>query len=572
MPIKWKSKVILAKIESAYGVDPTPTGAANAMLMTGVELSPMEGEDVSRDLEFPYLAAQGMIPVGLRVRLRGKVELAPSGAAGTAPAWGPLLRACGVAETIVTDTSVTYEPITDSMESVAIHFWIGGTQHKMLGVRGDATLRFTAQGLPYIEFDLTGLYTEPAEATPATPTLTGFQTPLVVTDTNTPTFTVDDGGGAVSLVMREFQMALGNQVEPRLLVRSESIIIPDRAEAVTVHVEAVPVSTFNPYALASAQTPVEVVLVHGTDAGAVATLDLPHRPGQAPDRLREPAEHPGMAARPDPAADRRQRPVEPGADIAFVPVRPSAVLASCPGVTVHAQARAKSHLQPRRPRPGADRRRPSRGDLSGALSRAADRARRRVRFPHRGRDPRIPRRDGRSSGRDQRRKGPVAALQRRAPRPGDRPALRPPGAARRLPQGGGGRRRGKLTWAARAWVSGGLDEGAGDDDDEAVADARRWGLGEDAVDAIRGALSGNTGDGAGVWPQHVAIVTAFLACATQWRTTVAPAGDGFKLLWLGLDYAGARAGVEAAGLALDPDIWAGVRIMEAAARDALNGR
>lgn len=275
MPIKWKSKVILAKIESVYGTDPTPTGAANAMLMTGVELSPMEGEDISRDLEFPYLAAQGMIPVGLRVRLRGRVELAPSGAAGTAPAWGPLIRACGVAETVSAGVSVTYEPITDSMESVAVYFWIGGTQHKILGVRGDATLRFTAQGLPYIEFDLTGLYAEPAEVAVATPTLTAFQKPLVVTDTNTPTFTVDDGGGAVSLVLREFQMALGNQVEPRLLVGSESIIIPERAEAVTAHVEAVPVSTLNPYALASAQTPVEVVLVHGTGAGTIATLTIP---------------------------------------------------------------------------------------------------------------------------------------------------------------------------------------------------------------------------------------------------------------------------------------------------------
>jgi len=122
-------------------------------------------------------------------------------------------------------------------------------------------------------------------------------------------------------------------------------------------------------------------------------------------------------------------------------------------------------------------------------------------------------------------------------------------------------------------VSGGLDEGAGDDDDEAVADARRWGLAEADVAAIRSALSGGPADQGGVWPQHVATVTAFLAAASQWRTTLSPAGEGGpRVLWLGLDYAGACAGIEAAGLALDPDIWAGIRIMEAAARDALNGR
>ena len=162
----------------AYGTDPTPTGAANAMLMTNVEFSPMEGEDVSRDLEFPYLAAQAQIPVGLRVRLRGRVELAPSGAAGTAPAWGPLLSACGVAETIVAGTSVTYDPITDDMELVTIYFWLGGTRHKIARRprqrhpalrRASAPVRSNSTSSASIR--------RRAEATPATPTLTAFQKP-----------------------------------------------------------------------------------------------------------------------------------------------------------------------------------------------------------------------------------------------------------------------------------------------------------------------------------------------------------------------------------------------------------
>ena len=274
-PIRWKSKVILFKAESSYGVDPTPTGSANAMLMTDVAYSPMEGEDVSRDLEFPYLAAQGMIPVGERVRLRGKVELAPAGTAGVAPSWGPLLRACGVSETIVSDTSVTYAPITDSQESGTLYFWIGGTKQIVKGMRGDVTLRFPAQRLPYLEFDMTGLFGDPAEATPATPTLTGFQKPLVVTKANTPTFTVNPGGGAVSLVMREFSMSLNNQVEPRLLIGTEQVIIVDRQESALARVEAVPLSTLDPFALAKAQTACAVSLIHGTVAGAIATLSIP---------------------------------------------------------------------------------------------------------------------------------------------------------------------------------------------------------------------------------------------------------------------------------------------------------
>ena len=271
MTINWKSKIILAKIEANYGVDPTPTGAANAMLMTQVSFSPMEGEDVSRDLEFPYLAAQGKIPVGLRCRLRGRVELVGSGTAGVAPAWGPLARACRAAEVIVADTSTTYNPISESMESVTIWFWIGGTKQIVKGCRGNATLRFPAQAIPYIELDVVGLYADPAEVMRPSVTLTGFQKPVIVTNANTPTFTIDD----VPLVLREFMMNLGNQVEPRLLVGSDAIVIPDGMESVTARVEAVPMSTFNPFSLARTKEAVEVVLVHGTEAGKIATVTIP---------------------------------------------------------------------------------------------------------------------------------------------------------------------------------------------------------------------------------------------------------------------------------------------------------
>lgn len=270
-PIRWKSKVILFKPEVTYGTDPTPTGAANAVLMTNVTLSPMEGDDVSRDLELPYLAAQGKIPVGLRVVLKGNVELQGSGTAGTAPAWGPLLRACGCAETIVADTSVTYNPITDSQESGTLWFWVGQTKHIVKGVRGTVVMAFTAQGIPYLQFTLTGLYADPAEVSPASPTLTAFQKPTVVTKANTPTFTVN----AVALVMRSFNLDLANTITPRLLVGDESIIITDRAEAVSARVQAVPLTTLNPFTLAKNETSVEVELVHGTVAGKIVTLDIP---------------------------------------------------------------------------------------------------------------------------------------------------------------------------------------------------------------------------------------------------------------------------------------------------------
>ncbi|WP_172298355.1 phage tail tube protein [Pseudoruegeria sp. HB172150] len=270
-PLKWRSKVLLAKIESEYGTDSTPTGAANAILATQVELSPMLGNDIDRDLETPFLGPSAMIPSELHRQLKFRVELQTAGTAGVAPAWGPLLRACACAETIVADTSVTYNPISDGHESVVIYIWVSATRYRMLGTRGNAIMMIDAQGIPYIEFTFTGLYSPATEVAQATPDLTAFQKPSVATNSNTPSFTID----ATEHVLRSFQLDLANQVENRFLIGDESIIITDKKDMIRATIQAVPVTTLDPYSLAEAQTEVAVEIVHGTVAGKIATLNAP---------------------------------------------------------------------------------------------------------------------------------------------------------------------------------------------------------------------------------------------------------------------------------------------------------
>lgn len=278
MALFWRKKVLTFKIETAYGVDATPTGAANAILAIDMACMPMEGNDVSRELDLPYLAAQGTIPAELHSKITFKVELAPSGAAGTPPAWGPLMRACGCAETILAVTSVTYNPVTDGHESATIYFNMDGTLVKMLGARGTCTLRVNAQGIPYLEFEFQGLFTAPSSAALPTADFTGFQKPQTVSKTNTPTFTLD----GEAMVMRSFALTFGNQVENRFLVGSESVLITDRAESVETVVEAVPLATLDPFALAAAQSQVPLVLTHGTGAGKIATINAPAAQMQRP--------------------------------------------------------------------------------------------------------------------------------------------------------------------------------------------------------------------------------------------------------------------------------------------------
>lgn len=97
-------------------------------------------------------------------------------------------------------------------------------------------------------------------------------------------------------------------------------------------------------------------------------------------------------------------------------------------------------------------------------------------------------------------------------------------------------------------------------------------MSEDDVAAIIATLDGAGGPDEGVWPQNATIVEAFLAASSQWRTAPIGGGPGpVGIMFIGLDYAGARAGIEASGIPVTPELWAGLRVMEAEARDALNG-
>ncbi|GEC14293.1 phage tail tube protein [Nitrobacter winogradskyi] len=277
--IKWRHQLLLAKIEASYATDPTLTGSNNAILAKNIELRPMEGEDVSRDLLQAFLSAQATVPAGLHVVISFDTELAGSGAAGTAPAWGVLAIGCGCAETISEDTSVTYSPVSDDEESLYFKYWLGGICHAFAGARGTGVLTISAQGIPTIRWTFTGLFIDPADVTRATGTFTAYQKPLIASKAHTPQFKIND----VALTMRSFAFNLGCQVERRLLVPDEKIVIVDRAESIDATVEVTALATFNPFSLAKAQTRVPVTITHGITAGNIVTVNAPTSQVRRPD-------------------------------------------------------------------------------------------------------------------------------------------------------------------------------------------------------------------------------------------------------------------------------------------------
>lgn len=274
-PIKWRSKIILVKAEplNAYGVDATPSGAVNAMLLTNVQFQPMEGQDVSRNLETPYMGGQENLPVGLYCVLTGDFELVGSGTAGTAPAWSPLIRSCGVAEVVTPGESVEYLPISEGHESVTSHFMIGVNRYVLLGGRSTGQLTINAMGIPVCRVTITGLFTVPSVAARPAVDLSAWQKPQVASKATTPVYTID----GIPFVGRDYQLNLGCEVQARMLFNQERVLIVDKAETLSVTVEAVPVDTYNPVSRAGSPTAdaprVPIVVEHGLIAGRTVRIE-----------------------------------------------------------------------------------------------------------------------------------------------------------------------------------------------------------------------------------------------------------------------------------------------------------
>ncbi len=267
----WRKMALLAKIETDYATDPTPTGSANAILANQVTLTPMAGAEVRRDLMLPYLGNQGAFLVGDYVELQFSVELAGAGDAGDVPGYGVLLRGAGMAETIVADTSVTYEPVSAANESVTMYANLDGVNHKLLGARGTFTINPSPNQIPHIAFTFRGLLVPATDTSLPSVTVSGFQTPLPVSKVNTPTFSLH----GTAMIGESLTIDIGNTVELRNLIGEDSIQITDRQSTGSAVVEAKSIASKNWFGIAAAHTKDALAFVHGTAAGNIVEINAP---------------------------------------------------------------------------------------------------------------------------------------------------------------------------------------------------------------------------------------------------------------------------------------------------------
>lgn len=270
MPLYSRKRLILAEAESTYGTDPTPTESANAIRVRNIEVTPLETETVNRELVRTFLGQSDQLLAQTRVLLNFEVELTGSGTAGTAPAYGPILEACRCTLTTVADTSNTYAPNSDAAPaSVTIYFNNDGVLHKATGCRGTFSINCEVGQIPYISFEMTGIYAAPSDTAISGPTYSNQASPLVFKNGNTSSFQVFSYAGA----LQSLSFELSNEIVYRELVGgSKSIDIVDRAPSGECVVEATTIATHDFFSDATGTSTGNLTFQHGSTAGNIVTF------------------------------------------------------------------------------------------------------------------------------------------------------------------------------------------------------------------------------------------------------------------------------------------------------------
>lgn len=154
MSILKRRSQIAAKIESVEGVAEA-LAAENAFLV----FEPTADPDIARYKRDPARENLGQLE-SLPGERQGKIsftcELAGSGTAGTAPAWGKLMKACGYGETIIPVTSVEYAPASAAVPSMTLAIYMDGIIKKIWGARGDVKLVLDKGKPGLLQFVFTG--------------------------------------------------------------------------------------------------------------------------------------------------------------------------------------------------------------------------------------------------------------------------------------------------------------------------------------------------------------------------------------------------------------------------------
>ena len=265
--------VLLAKVETTYGTDPTPTHTTNVIVAQNLDFNPVEMDTDDYAPVMPNFGQGEKIVGAIWGSLSFDVLLCGGGApAGTVPNIGTLLRACGMAQTVSAGVSVTYSLVSTGEESCTIYAYNDGILQKYIGVRGSVSFGFNARKAPVASFKFIGLNVPMTDVAMPVPTIPAMPRPVAVNKANT---AVTIGGYAIRL--ESFSIDLGNDVQYRNRTNREDVVIADRQISGKAQFEMPLVAEkdfLGAAGFCTLGTAAAMSIVHGTVSGNILTRSI----------------------------------------------------------------------------------------------------------------------------------------------------------------------------------------------------------------------------------------------------------------------------------------------------------
>ena len=273
-----KKYLVLAKIETTYGADPTPTAADNAILAKNLDVKPIIEPIDRSDIVLPnlskiaHLMGRRYAEISFDVELRG-TAVTPTAASDLVTNYDPLLKACAFSRTDASASPwfVEYSPCSDNIDSCTIYAWKDGIQHILTGCRGNMNIDGELGKPAVMHFTFRGIYASPTDVTLPTPTFVNLIPPVLLGAT----FTYDSWAAKVS----RFNIDMNNELSEFGDITEDTgiseIFIVDRKPAGGIDPYVVTLSTYDAWTKLEDAHEAILNLVIGSTTGNKATINAP---------------------------------------------------------------------------------------------------------------------------------------------------------------------------------------------------------------------------------------------------------------------------------------------------------
>jgi hypothetical protein len=175
----YNTRQILVKTETTAGVDAAPVGASDSMLTFNGVVS-IEADKLDRTPDRPFFGADPFLLVHKRATAEFEIELIGNATVGNSAPIAAILKACGMAETLVGGTSASYSFVSSGFTSATVYFYIGPLRCTMVYSMGTFEITQEIKSFNRAKVTMTGVITNatmPTENVVSGVTIAAFQAP-----------------------------------------------------------------------------------------------------------------------------------------------------------------------------------------------------------------------------------------------------------------------------------------------------------------------------------------------------------------------------------------------------------